>query len=98
MERAYRDYKGRGLEILAVSIDAGDERAVASRVKEFMAQLKLTFPALLDRRMEMAERYKLFGLPVTFLIDRSGVVRAVETGYRDWASDESRKKIEELLK
>ncbi|HEV8309968.1 MAG TPA: TlpA disulfide reductase family protein [Methylomirabilota bacterium] len=98
MERVYRDYKARGLEILAVNIDAGDPKAVAGRVKEFMAELKLTFPALLDSNGEVVRAYRLRGLPTTFLIDRQGIVRAVEIGYRDWADTGSRKKLEELLK
>lgn len=98
MERAYRDYKARGLEILAVSIDAGSEAAVAARVNEFMADLKLTFPAVLDPKGDVVRTYRLRGLPTTFLIDRKGVIRAAEIGFRDWASPESRKKLEELLR
>lgn len=98
MERAYRDYKVRGLEILAVSIDAGREASVAARVKLFMAELGLTFPTLLDLDAEVARAYRLRGLPTTFLIDRKGVIRAVEVGFRDWAGPESRRKLEELLK
>ena len=98
MERAYRDYKARGLEILAVSMDAGSEAAVATKVNEFMAELKLTFPAVLDPEGDVVRAYRLRGLPTTFLIDRKGVVRAAEIGLRDWASPESRKKLEEALK
>ncbi len=98
MERAYQEYKAKGLEVLAVSIDFGDEEAMAAKVKAFKARLRLTFPALLDHRSERVRTYRLLGLPMTFLIDRQGVIRATEIGYRDWFSDESRKKIEALLK
>lgn len=98
MERAYRDYKIQGLEILAVSLDAGSEAAVAAKVKEFMSGLKLTFPALLDPQGDVVRTYRLRGLPMSYLIDRKGVIRAAEIGFRDWASPESRRKLEELLK
>ncbi|HEV8674670.1 MAG TPA: TlpA disulfide reductase family protein [Methylomirabilota bacterium] len=98
MERAYREYGAKGLEILAVSIDAGSEAAVAGKVKAFMAELKLTFPALLDPRGEVVRAYQLRGLPTTFLIDRTGVIRNIEVGYRDWIDADSRKKLETLLK
>lgn len=98
MERAYRDYKPRGLEILAVSLDAGGEAAVAAKVKEFMSGLKLSFPALLDPQGDVVRAYRLRGLPMSFLIDRQGVIRAAEIGFRDWASPESRRKLEEILK
>jgi peroxiredoxin len=98
MEKIYREYESRGLEILAVSIDSGPESVAAVAVEKFMVELELTFPALLDPRMEVATRYKLLGLPMTVLIDRRGTIRGVEVGYRDWSSAESRKKIESLLK
>jgi peroxiredoxin len=97
MEQVYRDYKSRGLEILAVSIDAGHPIVVAVSVAEFMEELKLTFPALLDPEMEVARRYRVFGIPTTVLIDREGIIRAREPGFRDWTTPESRKKLEELL-
>lgn len=97
MERAYRAYKARGLEILAVSVDVGSEAAVAAAVKKFMAELKLSFSALLDAEWKVVKLYRVVGLPATFLIDRRGLIRAVEVGQRDWFSSESRKKLEELM-
>ena len=98
MERAYRDYQPRGLEILAVSIDAGTETAVAAKVRAFFAEFRLTFPAVLDSQGDVVNAYRLRGLPTSFLIDRQGMIRWVEIGYRDWSSPESRGKLEELVK
>ena len=50
MERIYRDYKARGLEILAVSLDTGSDAVVAAKVEAVMAELTLTFPASWIRR------------------------------------------------
>lgn len=97
IEQAYGDYKARGLAILAVSIDVGHLPVVAANVAQFMEELKLTFPALLDPEMEVARRYGVFGIPTTFLIDREGIIRAREPGFRDWTTPDSRKKLEELL-
>ncbi len=97
MEEAYRAFKGRGLEILAVSVDTGREEAVAPKVKAFMEELRLTYPALLGLGGETVRAYRLRGLPTTFLIDRTGIVRAMEIGFRNWASLVARKRIEELL-
>lgn len=98
MEQAHRTYNARGLEILAVSIDVGHEATAAVTVAQFMAELKLSFSALLDHKMKVAELYRVRGIPATFLIDRRGVIRAVEMGPRDWASPESSEKLEKLLK
>lgn len=97
MEHAYREYKDLGLEILAVSIDVGNPPVVAATVVQFMEELKLTFPALLDPEMEVARRYRVFGIPITFLIDREGIIRGRKPGFRDWTTPDSRRKLQELL-
>jgi peroxiredoxin len=93
MEKAYQVHKSRGLEILAVSIDTGPKAAV----KDFMLEFKLTFPALLDPDMEVMQLYRLFSIPATILIDKEGIIRHRELGYRDWTDSESRKRLEEIL-
>ena len=94
MEKAYQEFKTRGLEILAVSIDAGPKRAV----KDFMQEFKLTFPALLDPDMEVMQLYRFFSIPATILIDKQGIIRHRELGYSDWTDPESQELLEEILK
>jgi len=94
MEKAYQHYQNSGLEILAVSLDAGPK----SVVKNFMQELKLTYPALLDPDMEVLRLYRMFGIPASFLIDKEGIIRHREVGYRDWTTPESRKLLEGILK
>lgn len=94
MEKVYQEYKSQGLEILAVSLDAGP----TSVVKNYLQELKLTYPVLLDPNMEVLRLYRLFSIPATLLIDKEGIIRFKELGYRDWTDPESRKLLEELLK
>jgi peroxiredoxin len=94
MEKAYQEYKSRGLEILAVSLDAGSK----SVVKNFMYELNLNFPVVLDPDMEVLRLYRQFSIPASFLIDKQGIVRHREVGYRDWTTPESRKLLETALK
>jgi len=94
MEKAYQKYKGKGLEILAVSIDAGPKSAV----KNFMEELGLTFPALLDPKMQVLHLYRLSAIPASFLIDKQGVIRFKELGYRDWTDPESTKPLQQVLR
>jgi len=94
MEKVYQDYKSRGLEILAVSIDAGPKGAIES----FTRELRLTFPVLLDPEMEVLRTYKFFALPSSVLIDKQGIIRFKEQGYRNWTDPESRKQLEMILK
>jgi len=94
MEKAYQRYKGKGLEILAVNVDAGPKNGV----KNFTEELGLTFPALLDPKMEVLHLYRLAAIPASFLIDRHGIIQFRELGYRDWTDRGSVKILEELLR
>ncbi len=94
LQKIYSEYKGKGFEILAVNIepDANQE------IREFMKELRLTFPVLLDPDMKVTRNYRVFGVPVSMLIDHQGIIRAKDFGYRDWTDKESRGQVESLLK
>jgi cytochrome c biogenesis protein CcmG/thiol:disulfide interchange protein DsbE len=94
MERLYQRYGDRGLTILAVSVDTGRPATVAA----FTKMLRLTYPIGLDPKMEVAEQYRVRGLPSSFLIDRQGNVAAIAIGPRDWDSPPARAVVEALLK
>lgn len=93
MQQIYSDYKAKGLEILAVNIEPNAQQAI----NDFVKELRLTFPILLDPDMKVSRKFRVIGLPVSILIDRQGIVRAKETGYHDWASKASRTRVEALL-
>jgi len=93
MEKLYQEMKGEDFEILAVSIDA----LGATAVKPFMAELKLTFPALLDPQGTIRSLYNTTGVPETFIIDRNGIVAAKIIGARNWASPDAVKAFKDLL-
>ncbi len=94
MQKIYTEYKDKGFEVLAVNIepDAKEE------ISEFMKELRLTFPVLLDPDMKVTRKYRLIGLPVSLLIDRQGIIRSKDIGYHDWTDKESRRQVESLLK
>jgi cytochrome c biogenesis protein CcmG, thiol:disulfide interchange protein DsbE len=92
MERLYREFKGKGLEIVAVNVKDRRQDALA-----FVKELKLSYPVLMDTEGEVGLLYGAFGLPVTYLIDRKGVVLARLWGPADWYSPEARKLIAALL-
>lgn len=70
IQAAYEKHKEEGLIVLAVNFGETKEKAEA-----FVKQMGLTFPSLLDRRANIAERYGVVSLPVTFFIDRDGIIR-----------------------
>ncbi len=94
MERLYRRYNGRGFTVLAFSVDSEGASVVAPFVKTH----GLTFPVALDSKMAVAERYRVRGLPTTFLVDRRGNLVAVAMGPREWDGPAARALVEHLLK
>lgn len=92
MERLYQEFKGKGLEIVAVNVKDQRQDALA-----FARKLKLNYPLLLDSEGEVGLLYGAFGLPVTYLIDRKGVVLARLWGPADWHSPAARKLIAALV-
>ncbi len=93
MELLYKAMKGKDFEMIAVSID----RDIA-KVEPFVKELKLTFPILLDFMGKADRRYKLTGVPETYIIDQNGVIVEKILGPRDWTRPESLQTILELLK
>jgi peroxiredoxin len=93
MQQIYSEYKDKGFEILAVNIEPDARQAISDFVKE----LRLTFPILLDPDMKVTRKFRVIGLPVSVLIDRQGIIRAKEIGYHDWTSKASRTQVEKLL-
>jgi thiol-disulfide isomerase/thioredoxin len=72
---AYNRYRQEGLEIVAVNLQE-DEDTIAGFVEEFGMQ----FPVVIDRSGDVADKFRVIGVPTSFFIDRSGVVRTIYTG------------------
>lgn len=73
-----RRYGPQGFEVIGVSMDdsAGPARRLISR-------LKLNYPVAMGDERLGARYGGVFGLPLTFLIDRNGIVRAEFHGETD---------------
>src|SRR5262245_54162146 len=93
IEEINRAYRLRGLVVLGVSADA--DYAVRER---FVREKNLTFGLLRDPNgVKILAVFGSHKLPEAYLIDASGVVRAVWLGSVAWRSPEVRSKIEEVL-
>jgi len=94
MERLWQRYKGQGLVVVALSMDSGGAKVV----KPYIEQAKYTYPVGLDPKMETASLYGARSVPSTFIIDRSGAIRAIALGPREWDGRASFAFFEALLK
>jgi len=94
MEELYRTFSRKDFEILAVSTDAQG----VSVTRPFQQENHLTFPILHDADYHVGLTYGARTLPMTFMVDRRGVVRHQIFGARDWEASEAQQLVQMLMK
>jgi len=75
LEEVYQEYSDRGLIVLAVNV-----RESPSRVEEFWQSKELSFPMVLDTEGEVSQQYNVRYYPITFFIDKDGIIREKKPG------------------
>lgn len=94
----YKAYKDKGLEIVAINLDTQEKN-----MQHFITQLssspefKLTFKIIHDPKAQIGGKYKLEGMPSTFLIDRQGRIRYRYTGFHPSKKENYKSDLEQLL-
>jgi cytochrome c biogenesis protein CcmG, thiol:disulfide interchange protein DsbE len=90
IEALHRELGGRGLQVVAVSID---RRGAGGEVRRFVNDMELTFSILHDPDQEVTRAFRTRGVPETFLIGADGTVLHRWIGQIDPAEPETRAKI-----
>jgi thiol-disulfide isomerase/thioredoxin len=67
-----RDYSNKGLTILTVNMQTF-ERTLED-APNFIEELGITLPVFFDEDGVVADRYKIIGIPVTYIIGRDGTI------------------------
>jgi thiol-disulfide isomerase/thioredoxin len=91
LDLIYRRYKDRGVTVLLVNQGESPE-AIRAWVKE-----RFIAPILLDARREVANRYRIGGLPSLFVIDQGGNILYANSGYRGRLEHNLKLILDELL-
>jgi len=92
MASLHRRMAGRGLKVVAVSIDRNRQE-----LEGFVRENHLPFQVLHDQDAAVSRRYGVFKYPESFLIDRQGTVRYHMIGAVDWMSASVLQAVEGLL-
>jgi peroxiredoxin len=79
LQELYGKFRDQGLVILAIS----DEEI--GKVKPFVVEQKLALPVLLDPGRKVNERFRIRGIPKSFVYDRNGkiVAQAIDMRTRE---------------
>ena len=77
LDRINTTYQRAGLVVLGVSVDDDLRRS-----KEFAAAMSVSYPLLFETGTQIGKDYFLQKMPMTILVDRSGVVRYAAVGFK----------------
>lgn len=91
LENLEKEYKG-SLVLLAINLQ--DPKDV---VMDYVKKQALTSRILLDEQGSVGSLYGTDSIPMQFLLDRNGIVRHIQMGYRPRMASELRAAIAKLL-
>ena len=77
LDRINTTYGRAGLVVLGVSVDED-----LARAREFASAMKVSYPILFDTGSDIGRDYQLQKMPMTILVDRVGVVRYSNVGFK----------------
>jgi thiol-disulfide isomerase/thioredoxin len=92
MNELQRELAGKGLQILAVSVDKTPEDA-----RRFLARYPAQFTVALDAAAACPAAFQLQGMPSSYIIDKGGAVRAIHAGFRNRDRAQIRQQLLDVL-
>lgn len=92
MNEIQAQYKQQGLIIISVNVD--NNKALAD---EFLAEVPANFNVFYDPKGKVARKFKLKGMPSSYIIDRSGKVVSAHVGFTESKKEKYQQELEALL-
>jgi len=95
----YKKYRGKGLEIVALSFEEGDQLTNPVRLRSFIENYGIEYTVLVAGEPDQAEEklpqaVNFNAFPTTFILGRDGKVRGVHAGFPSPGSGEFYSKAE----
>ena len=94
LEAIHRDYASRGVQVLGVSVDAGN----GERVRRFVQTERLTFAVAHDPEGRVQQLYGVAAVPETYLVAPDGRLLWRLRGGLHGAGDRARAAIDQALR
>ncbi len=92
MEQVLREYRPRGLALLAINIE--EDRTTVAR---YAREKKLTSTVLLDPTGAVNRAYRVRGTPTVFVVARDGRLVAKALSTMEWTGREGRAFLDALV-
>ncbi|WP_171005525.1 TlpA disulfide reductase family protein [Bacillus sp. E(2018)] len=82
MEKFYKDYKNKGVEILAVNLEYSETNT--EKVSKFVKEYNLSFPIPLDEKNTIGKQFRAVSIPTSYFIDEKGLIKNSHIGPMDY--------------
>jgi peroxiredoxin len=92
LDKFKREYEEKGVQVLLINMS---EKLPI--VASFMKENNYSSRVLLDLDGKVAKKYDVFGIPVSYLIDKEGRIVYKLSGIVDWSSREIRSLVNNLI-
>lgn len=92
MNEMQAKYKAQGLKIITVNLD--HKKALAD---EFLAEFPVNFDVIYDPKGKLAKKFKLKGMPNSFIVNKAGKLVSRHVGFNDEKKLQYEQEIKSLL-
>lgn len=93
LQKLWEKYKDKGLVVIGIALDSGDDAAL----REFAAESKLTYWLVNDRSGAIAAEYRIGPIPTTYVVSPTGAISQVHVGFGPGMEKDFDRDIEALL-
>jgi thiol-disulfide isomerase/thioredoxin len=93
LNKLYEDYRGKGLEIIGISMDTDEPESIKKFTKEF----RMEYTVVIGNEGVAQDFGGLLGYPTTIILDRSGKMVKRFTGFQPSFLPEMEKTLGRLL-
>ena len=99
IEKVYEDYKEKGVDVIAVNMDArsGQRGKTLEESLKVYNDLKLTMPVVWDNERAIGTAYKATSFPTLFVLGPNGKVEGVHIGAKATLPEDVSKQLDLLL-
>ena len=92
-ENLQTSFSGRDdVVVLAINLDENPKDAT-----DFVKKLNVTYKILADKEGSIPESFGVNAMPTSYVIDKTGVIRYVHSGYKEGDVSKIKSEIEKLL-
>jgi peroxiredoxin len=95
LEAMFAKYKDKDVVFLGVDTDGVNSDIIKGALKDI--NLKVTYPLLTDTEFTITDSYTNFLVPLTIVIDKSGIIRYIHTGFEKGREKEYEEALKKVL-